>query len=1480
MKKAAKPSKKAPAHEIPASRGAKIVLPSNLEEFVAARPRLAMVREASDKGGTVGAAADIGTDTNTTRVKAASTKTRKPGRVAVLKPSATTLRLEANRRRLAEVVTSAEAWEAEAARRLAADGSQLSPEVANVLLLNLGRNAEVLSKALGQQERWHAAMKAAERAVAFRTGGSPARKTGPKVHLQLAYCRFMLMGNSPKLRDDLKRAAQLYPKDEAPTAWQARYLLMSSNFEEASQLIKDFEVNNPGRISSRIHFGILPLLADYGTARPEEAWPCNFYTYQHTLMDADAVTRSREWLANEVADVQSEQPKHRAARALIDAWDHWNQGATAFAHNNLRPAETHFLSARRAVLDYFIAVRPDLYHAQVTDEAVYAELSRVAANLMPSRKIHLHFRHRHQTITLKEIFEQDWERPLIAPSGMHFYRAIGRFLDAYHLGFEIDTPFETAKEKIEEKAHAPMLALGMVHCGFALAETRLLRGNHEGCITECKQLLKRHNDHKLLSQVIEVPFIKLIRGRALLAKGDNLYKARKSAQARDAYREVPEVFRELGDYARRVRDGFQTLRNDLSGQLAKKFHPLAPGLNAANRADAAKLPEILGRLPVNGITQQTVPGVAQTPRPSLIRFTAAAGRSVTNPLIYQLILQATGRLHQLNAGLNYLGYSDDYVPPWRFHHLLERARYFTAAAKTNQSDYLSFLTNAEQAEYQELTAAQQVAGARQNTRIEAARVEEARSEVEAAIASRELAEMVKQHAQERMNQKITEIAVTGVILGAAAAIALPAAVAAGGVALGSALQSTASSATGVVGSVSQLFDLSRAIEEADASFAVADASVGVAIARVETAVCQRAAALMSYEFAVQAHEYLLNRTTSAELWFRLAGLAKALANASLDRAIQMAFLAEQAYEFEFDKQKNVIRFDYGVDETAGLLAADFLSSDLDELERDLLTGQIQKQQVIRHVVSLAQEFPAALEELRHKGVCVFSLSLESLERRLAGALNLRIGTVEIRPMGLMSPLGFVAELTCLGDGQVRLPRASSVSATEPSWATQPLAPALSLIDQTWPMVRRLAGPEASLFSGASMADEHAASPSVLTAQRNAFERLPAACSWRVDMNLQRNRIVPGSLADLQIVFHLVAYHDPLLRAAIESTPPRPRMTAQVISARKDFADGFYELVHTGRMTFSIDRNWLNFQPPPGPLRNLALVLIPSAFAPRFNNLFAVHDVVVKLDAAGTGVVFQQEPPQFQFKVQRLKVDADVTGLPGGAVVSWRFGVNGAWTRGAQLTHNFDRPGAFDVTARIQDGHELREFDFEVNVRDDLDCSPPVTAYPKVQLSPAQPGGLAKVRLSIDGNPAGEALSMQLAEAGVEYLRTGASVDLEMAPGHSRRIRITIGRDLQARFDGFQNVKPALVPLSGLRTTTNRMFDPETLVEDPAHAPNAFSQHLFQDQTGVPVTLSPLDEWQLEVPLANNPFLAVADSERVGLQHIHDAVLILEHVSEA
>ena len=93
------------------------------------------------------------------------------------------------------------------------------------------------------------------------------------------------------------------------------------------------------------------------------------------------------------------------------------------------------------------------------------------------------------------------------------------------------------------------------------------------------------------------------------------------------------------------------------------------------------------------------------------------------------------------------------MPLWRFSSLLDRARFFAEHAKNAQRDYLNFLSNAENEEFQEQSAAQNVE--MENIGIETARVDQALAEVSVSQASVDDATQVAQDAKFRFDNYVT-----------------------------------------------------------------------------------------------------------------------------------------------------------------------------------------------------------------------------------------------------------------------------------------------------------------------------------------------------------------------------------------------------------------------------------------------------------------------------------------------------------------------------------------------------------------------------------------------------------------------------------------------------------------------------------------------------------------------------------------------------
>ena len=103
------------------------------------------------------------------------------------------------------------------------------------------------------------------------------------------------------------------------------------------------------------------------------------------------------------------------------------------------------------------------------------------------------------------------------------------------------------------------------------------------------------------------------------------------------------------------------------------------------------------------------------------------------------------------------------------------------------------------------------------------------------------------------------------------------------------------------------------------------------------------------------------------------------------------------------------------------------------------------------------------------------------------------------------------------------------------------------------------------------------------------------------------------------------------------------------------------------------------------------------------------------------------------------------------------------------------------------------------------------------------------------------------------------------------------RKLSARFYGKQRYLPAVpIALNRGRIATNRTFDATTGSETTTSL-NAFGTQLFKNGN-VAVTLSPVDRWTLELPLADNPWFATVSPSDVAEfdgGELSDAILTFE-----
>jgi hypothetical protein len=1422
------------------------------------------------------------------------------------------------------------------------------PEAARLmrrLVVSLSKTAARTAMLEGAQRRWHVAAKAAREGIALRRDTAreilgTALRPNARLHLMLAHATFMVEGNSPRMRRELRDAVRDMPGSKGLAYWLARYEVMVGHYAAAG------EIANAAADYAPIRHTIMPMLEPESAHAPWLSWPCNFYTYRYTLAQTDELHRMQEALAalaNDPETVEAfesfgipesaiEQLKDRAesgAKALSGLLL-WNQANADMGRSKYASAARNYEDCQRTIVSYFASRYPDLNLSDVPppDESgsdpspihqLENALETLASSLIqynaPTRQIWTFFRERYLTLTLDELHTHDWRRPKVVPLAYEFAEPLPDHGEATDFvtalvilltRMSILKSLQTFGEKVEEKLDAPLLAIALVFCPLGIAEANRLRRHFDKALSQCRQLLHRHQFYKVLSEVVEKPFVKILKARILLDKADAQYKARTMAaepalnpdsslkyqglEAAESYQGVLVAFEDEGQYVNRVNASVASATNELQGLMQHTFHPVAgkeagttfpPPLTTADRRAFALVGKKL-HLETVVPRQGEYPEADRRVRPheSLVIFAAPGGDSApplleTNPVVYALIVEARARLLQMESGLNYLGYSDAYTPPWRFQFLLDRARYLAEHAKNAQREYLNFLSNAEREEFQELTAAQAVEMEKSNIRIETARVEQVRREVEAAQQSSELSALNAIHAQARLDRYAEFDEYADSLFGTNGPDPLellsdianivpglnPVLSAVGDFFTGGAISGRKQALLADAQRSVEKFNLGLAIAEADKAAEVARSQVAVAQGGLLVAGMQRAAAVLRHEFALQNLAFLRNRTLNAELWYRLAAAIRGVADTYLRYTIEMAFLAEQAYEFEADKRIDVIRFDYDVSELGDMLAGDFVLRDLDTLEQDLIVVQKTRQQHVRYVLSMAREFPEALQELRERGAMTFSVRLEQLERRFPGLFNLRIGSVEALPVALMDAARFSFELTHLGAGQVRL-------------SAQPGEPAETLgtdwltgLEAVWSIKHRTTVPETNVFSGLTRQDVTGLASFFAANQRGAFEGLAAASAWRADFSATENRVVPDSLVDVLFTFVLSGYYDPALRDAIDQAPRRPLPTVSWFSGHQHFPDAFYEFNRSGRMNWEITTDLVALQGSVGELKNVAVVLVPSQRRLELGRIACAYPIELELDAAGN-VTLLRQLPDFTLTTTQLTLHVSLS-TPAGAVVTFDFGDGTGLFDSTALPHTYARPGRYDVSIRIADDERLTEYRASVVVSRLHSVEPPCVALPLLQTNVA--GGEITLQPSLQV-PSGELL---IARWQMDHQEADAGSDpvtFTVAPGRYV-LRLLAVRPLTCRFHSSQRHVPTeQLDLNGLRIVTNRTFD-DSGTETTA-TPNAFTSHVFD--SGL---LSPIDRWSLELPLDDNPCLvsvSQADARIHQMDELSDGFLALEY----
>jgi hypothetical protein len=1240
---------------------------------------------------------------------------------------------------------------------------------------------------------------------------------------------------------------------------------------------------------------------------PEVPFPENYYSYRHDVMAEQDIVNLRT--ARDVpAGDTAKNALADSAEAFLGAIEAWQQGNAECDRQRYDSAVAAYDRCQEAALGYFAAYSGYKFHyvTGLLPARIDDLVRQLVTNPSGWADIASQITWRRQLLSLAELREFD-SRVIVGADPIYRADIVYQLLYANLKGR--DQPFPPTgplgSEHRKALMDARILVIAAVLVPLARAEANRLRRQYSAAREDLTRFLRRSlplPDSTLTLSVwlacefIEIPFARLLLVETMLDQAEAQYKARASVddEADDTLRtadlarlaQLTQDFTDRqipGDAGNAVRP-FQHLNAAIAyagigdvmsadGEYVARTRQALDTLHASVTTAVASgdVSSVAFRAIGQGVTIPTVvpsgsdlPGLSSGTHPHepYLQFSNPEPMRERNPRVYALLLQAQARLLQIWNGCNYLGYRDDYVPPWRFNYLLERARYFTEHAKNSQRDYLNFLSNAENQEFKELSAAQNVELEKANVRIESAKVDQASKEVTASKASVMQAQVNMDDAQKRLDNYREFDSEMSVFED----VSLAASVVSGIVSMGS--SSIAETTIGVDKAWAERNlekkNLQLAINEAVQAGKVALARLDVDKAGLVVAGLQRQAGLLRHEYALQNLQFMRNQTLNTEQWYRLAGGIRSVADTYLRYAIEMAFLAQQAYDFELDKRLSIIRFDYDQSEVGAMLAGDFLLRDLDTLEQDLITSQQTRQQQVRYVLSMAREFPETLQVLADTGAAMFSLRLEQLERHFPGLVALRISSVDLQPVALMDPTRVSVELTHLGTGSVRLkgqPGNSPLNSTDldadGDWIPN--------VGSEWPVKIHVSGPETALFSGLSR--QEAASLSGITAsERGAFEGLPGASSWQIDMSMAENQVVPGTLADVIVTFTLSGYYDRQFQSVVGGAEPRNLARTSFVSARRTLPDAYYSLVHDGVLNWDISERMLSLTGTPNELRNLAVLLPLAANGPELGRCYCRYPVQVVVTAAGTASA-ANAMPSVTLTPAGLTLACTFTGVAG-TQVSWDFGDGTPLVAGLTAQHSYARPGQYEVLIRLAREGRLVEYRAAVVVSA---VHPPVA--PLVVVPEVIGGAPANGTIPVTITPLAGEVSIDCAAAGQRKSATSGSVTLNLPPG-LHTIDFLATRKLSGRFYSRQCYQPVVpVALSRGRVATNRTFDPDTGADNTA-APNALATRLFGNGSVV----SPVDRWTLELPRDENPwFVTVSPSDVAEFDgsELSDAVLSLE-----
>jgi hypothetical protein len=561
-----------------------------------------------------------------------------------------------------------------------------------------------------------------------------------------------------------------------------------------------------------------------------------------------------------------------------------------------------------------------------------------------------------------------------------------------------------------------------------------------------------------------------------------------------------------------------------------------------------------------------------------------------NPAAKMEIAGCDVGIHKIRHRLNIFGYSEDYVPLFRYQSMVALASDLAQQAIDAGRQLIAFWQQAEQAQRAELETSHAVALNAAMVEVEQLRVSEAHTMV--TIAGLQVQQTAQQITD--LNAKINELSDpvffwaavgTGVqsgigLFGGGAAVAGPigaligvavgggagAAAGSGAGPPGAAVGGTVGGAIGALaggalvlagagylayaqGAAQWKAHESNLNDQRRSKALLEQFGTAIAARQLEAAQVQELIAVKMAEIArvrlAQTQEIaalLREQVFNAERYYQLVAQMRDVYRTLLFHAMRAAFVAEQALEFELNERVNVIGYEYDQPGEQFLLGAERLRSDIATLRTQRLERYSAKRQPACISISLAEEFPLSLFEMRTAGQTTIRTDLSLLERLYPGAYQARISRVELAFFALTPQIGLHGTVESSGLSFVKNDRGVSVALIVP--------------------------PETMLISRYQYRDGafYFALPEE---QLHPFEGFGMATDFTIELPAIANNFERATIADLHLIVHFTTLYSDELEAKVIAARPATGSAMRSFSIHEAFSDAFFDLVNGGSCEFSL-----------------------------------------------------------------------------------------------------------------------------------------------------------------------------------------------------------------------------------------------------------------------------------------------------------------------